>query len=65
MTDKDVVELQNIFTTAAQIAKSKDKINYVLKMDEDTLIGYLKQAFPKLKDKDKITYLAKTILNAD
>lgn len=65
MTDKDILELQNMFTIAAQIAKSKDRLNYVLNLDESTFIEYLKQAFPYIKEEKKLIKLAKTILSAN
>lgn len=59
MTSKDALELLNMFTMAAQIAKNKNKIESHWEIDEENLSKLLKQAFPKIKDATK---LAKTIL---
>ncbi len=64
MNYKDTLELLNMFTTAAQIAKSQNKYEYHLKMDEATLVELLKKAFPKMKDNTNILSLAKQILNS-
>ena len=64
MNYKDTLELLNMFTTAAQIAKSQNKYEYQLKMDEATLVELLKKAFPKMKDSTNILSLAKQILNS-
>ena len=45
MTDKDALELLNMFATAAQIAKSKNQHEFHLKMDEATLIALFKKIF--------------------
>ena len=37
MTDKDALELLNMFTTAAQIAKSRNKFEYTLNLNENDL----------------------------
>lgn len=63
MSYKDALELLNMFTTAAQIAKSRNKYEYHLKMDEATLIELLKKAFPSLKNNADVTSFAKSILN--
>ena len=62
MTDKDVLELQNMFTTAAQLAKSRNIYTYKLEMNETTLIELLQKAFPSLQDSSKISLWAKKIL---
>lgn len=62
MTDRDALELLNMFTTAAQIAKSRNRYEYHLKMDESTLIELLKKAFPSLKNNVNIANIAKSIL---
>lgn len=62
MTDKDALELLNMFTTAAQIAKSKNKIEYNLKMDEVILTELLKKAFPHISNKINALNIAKNIL---
>lgn len=63
MTDKDALELLNMFTTAAQIAKTRNKYEYHLKMDEAALIELLKKAFPSLRNNTNIASIAKNILN--
>lgn len=63
MTDKDALELLNMFTTAAQIAKSRNTHEFLLKMDEATLIELLKKAFPAMKNDINIVNVAKSILN--
>jgi len=63
MTYKDALELLNMFTTATQIAKARNKYEYRLEMNEDTMLELLKKAFPSLKDNVKLTALAKKILN--
>ncbi len=63
MTDKDALELLNMFTTAAQIAKSRNKFEFHLNMQEAVLSELLKKAFPNLKDDINIKNLAKNILN--
>ena len=63
MNYKEALELQNMFTTAAQIAKTKNKYEYHLKMNEATLVKLLKKAFPKMKDDTNVLYFARKILN--
>ena len=62
MTDRDALELLNMFTTAAQIAKSKNKVEYNLKMDENQMAELLKKAFPAMKNNANIINIAKNIL---
>lgn len=62
MTDKDILELSSMFTTAAQLAKSRDKVEYKLEMDVATMSNLLKKAFPTIKDEAKIYALAESIL---
>ena len=50
MTDKDALELLNMFTTAAQIAKSRNKFEYTLNLNENDLNELFKKAFPFMKD---------------
>ncbi len=64
MTDKDALELLNMFTIAAQIAKSKNKVEYHLKMDEDVLTELLKKAFPALKNNINLSNIVKDILRS-
>lgn len=63
MTDKDALELLNMFITAAQIAKSRNKIEFHLKMQEATLSELLKKAFPYMTDEINRRNIAKNILN--
>ena len=63
MTDRDVLELLNIFTTAAQIAKTRNKHEYHLKITETAMIELLKKAFPSIKNEIKIANIAKNIIN--
>lgn len=63
MTDKEALELLNMFTTATQLAKAKNKREYHLKLDESTLIGFLKKAFPYLKKEVEVKDIATQILN--
>ena len=64
MTYKDALELLNIFTTSAQIAKSRNTKEYHLNIDEATLIELLKKAFPRIKNEVNIVNIAKSILNS-
>ncbi len=47
---------------AAQIAKSKNKYEVHLDMDEATLAELLKKAFPSLKNKKDVINIAREIL---
>ncbi len=62
MSYKDALELLNMFTMAAQIAKSKNKYEVHLDMDEATLAELLKKAFPSLKNKKDVINIAREIL---
>ena len=62
MTDKDALELLNMYTTAAQLAKSRNIHEFRLKMDETVLVELLKKAFPAMKDDVNIVNIAKNIL---
>ncbi len=64
MTDKDALELLNMFTIAAQIAKSRNKYEFHLKMQEAVLVELLKKAFPAIKNDVNIVNIAKSILNS-
>lgn len=64
MTDKDALELLNMFTTAAQIAKSRNTQEFHLKMDEAALVELLKKAFPALQNNTNIVNIAKNILGS-
>ena len=63
MTDKDALELLNMFTTATQIAKTKNKYEFQLKMNEAVLTEIIKKAFPALKNDIAVSTLARNILN--
>jgi len=62
MTHLDVLEMQNMFTIAAQIAKSKNKRSIHLNLDETAIIEILKKAFPSIKDEQHIIRMAKDML---
>lgn len=62
MTDKDALELQNMFTTAAQLAKSRNKVDLKFEIKEADLIELLKKAFPNMKNETNTIKLAKSIL---
>ncbi len=64
MTDKDALELLNMFTTAAQLAKSRNTQEFRLKMNETVLVELLKKAFPAMKNDANIVNIAKNILNS-
>ena len=57
MTDKDALELLNMFTTAAQIAKSRNKFEYTLNLNE-----LFKKAFPFMKDNVNKQCIIKNLL---
>lgn len=63
MTDRDALELLNMFTTAAQIAKSRNRHEFHLKMDEATLIVLFKKAFPSMQNNINTINIVKNILN--
>lgn len=63
MTDRDTLELLNMFTTAAQIAKAKNKHEVHLKFTETAMIELLKKAFPTMKDNINLANIAKNIIN--
>ena len=65
MNAKDVLELQNLFTIAAQRAKIRNKVRYVLNIDAKTLASYIEEAFPKYKNTSKAINLAKVILQSN
>ena len=64
MTDKDALELLNMFTTAAQIAKSRNTHEFHLKINETVLVELLKKAFPAMKNDANIVNIAKNILKS-
>ncbi len=64
MTDKDALELLNMFTTAAQPAKSKNTHEFCLEMNETVLVELLKKAFPAMKNDVNIVNIAKNILKS-
>lgn len=62
MKDKDALELLNMFTTAAQIAKSRNTNDFHLKINETVLVELLKKAFPAMKNDVNIVNMARNIL---
>lgn len=62
MTDKDALELLNMFTTAAQIAKSRNKFEYTLNLNENDLNELFKKAFPFMKDSVSKQCIIKNLL---
>lgn len=62
MTDREVLELLNMFTTATQVAKSRNKVECSFEMDEVALAALLKKAFPSLENKANVNKIAKDIL---
>lgn len=64
MTYKDALELLNMYTTAAQLAKSRNTHEFRLKMDETVLVELLKKAFPAMKNNVNIVNIAKNILKS-
>ena len=65
MTDKDALELLNMFTTAAQIAKAKNQHEFHLEINETILTEILKKAFPSMQNNINIENIAKKILKED
>lgn len=63
MTDRDALELLNMFTTAVQIAKARNQYESHLKINEAILIEWLKKAYPSKKDSINFALLAKNILS--
>lgn len=64
MTNKDSLELLNMFIQATQIAKSRDKIDFHLNITASELAKLLKKAFPKMTNEDNNLNLAKKILQS-
>ena len=62
MTNKDSLELLNMFITATQIAKTKDKYDFHLEINENSLVDLLQKAFPNLKNNNNTVNIAKKIL---
>ena len=62
MDYKDALELQIMFTIAAQKAKESNKIEIDYQLDEAVLVDFLKKAYPNLKSSDEITKLAQAII---
>lgn len=54
MIDRDALELLNIFTMAAQLAKAENKYEHHRKIDEYELAEIMKKAFPKLSDEEAL-----------
>ena len=64
MNDKNALDLLNMYITAAQIAKSKNKYEYHLNMQEAVFIELFKKGFPNMKDNINTANIAKSILNS-
>lgn len=62
MTNKDSLELLNMFITATQIAKTKDKYDFHLEITENCLVELLQKAFPNLRNNTNTVNIAKKIL---
>lgn len=54
MIDREALELLNMFTMAAQLAKAENKYEYHLEIDEYELAEIMKKAFPKLSDEEAL-----------
>ena len=52
-----------MYTIAAQIAKSNNKYDYHLEINETKLVELLKKAFPKMKNNENLLNIARNILN--
>ena len=63
MNDKDVLELLNMYTTAAQVAKAQNEYEFHFEINEVTLAELLKKAFPHINSNDSAISLAREILN--
>ncbi len=63
MTDKDVLELLNMFTTAVQIAKSRNKHEYNINLNEAMLNELFKKAFPSMQNDINRQSIIKKILS--
>ncbi len=50
MNYKEALELQNMFTTAAQLAKSANQYEYNEKIQEAIFLEFFKKAFPALQN---------------
>ena len=62
MDYKDVLELQNMFTVAAQRAKANNKYKCHFKITEEELAVSIKKAFPHQSEAEALE-MAKEILN--
>ncbi len=63
MNYKEALELQNMFTTAAQIAKARNQHEYNYKIQEAAFIEMFKKAFPALRDNINFINIAKNCYN--
>ena len=59
MNHKEALELQNMFTTAAQIAKSRNQYEYNFKIQEAVFVELFKKAFPSMRDNINLINIAK------
>lgn len=63
MNYKEALELQNMFTKAAQIAKSRNHYEYSFKIQEAVFVELFKKAFPALRDNINLINIAKNVYN--
>ena len=61
MNYEEALELQNMFTTAAQIAKSKNQYEYQYKIQEAIFVELFKKAFPALRNDINLANLMRGI----
>ena len=50
MNYKDALELQSMYTTAAQIAKSANRYEFNYQIQEALFMEFFKKAFPSYRD---------------
>ena len=63
MNYKEVLEIQNMFTTAAQIAKSKNQYESNYKIEEDVFMEFFKKAFPSVQNNISMMNIIKNSYN--
>lgn len=61
MDYKKALELQNMFTTAAQIAKSSNKYELNYKIQEAVFVELFKKAFPAMQNNINMANIIKNI----
>jgi len=59
MNYKEALELQNMFTTAAQIAKSKNQYESNYKIQDAIFVELFKKAFPALRNNINLANIIK------